>query len=247
MLRHCLAILMTGTRWALSFRRCKRSSATSSIAVSPMPAIVATTPLPITSSRSTRAARSAASRRRSSASSNGVPPLSPSSAISRNITAWAIVLEGASFVLRDPDADKITGQVVALRQRMQGLARNVFLGDLTLEFDAVGAVLGHGFHPWKPGKFRSIPNLQSVHRLGCTPIGVKFLQLMARCGAPASAWTERYCLASQLDSSLHFTNQIVHQLVQSEHELRARRCTTTATNIPRHVPAALEAKSMKCG
>src|SRR5499433_4190087 len=80
-----------------------------------------------------------------------------------------VVLEGASFVLRDPDADKITGQVVALRQRMQGLAPNVFLGDLTLEFDAVGAVLGHGFHPWKPGKFRSIPNLQSVHRLGCTP------------------------------------------------------------------------------
>jgi hypothetical protein len=36
-----------------------------------------------------------------------------------------VVLEGASFVLRDPDADKITGQVVALRQRMQGLARNV--------------------------------------------------------------------------------------------------------------------------
>src|SRR5262249_10798528 len=53
---------------------------------------------------------------------------------------------------------------------MQGLARNVFLGDLTLEFDAVGAVLSHGFHPWKPGKFRSIPNLQSVHRLGCTPV-----------------------------------------------------------------------------
>src|SRR6516225_5608780 len=56
-----------------------------------MPAIAATTPLPITSSRSTRAARSAASRRRSSASSNGVPPLSPSSAISKNITAWAAI------------------------------------------------------------------------------------------------------------------------------------------------------------
>jgi hypothetical protein len=38
------------------------------------------------------------------------------------------------------------------------------VGDLTPEFDAVGAVLSHGFHPWKPGKFRSIPNLQSVHR-----------------------------------------------------------------------------------
>src|SRR5215475_3722716 len=34
MLQHCPAIPMTGTRWALSFRRCKRSSATSSIAAS---------------------------------------------------------------------------------------------------------------------------------------------------------------------------------------------------------------------
>jgi hypothetical protein len=50
---------------------------------------------------------------------------------------------------------------------MQGLA---CIPELTLEFDAVGAVLGHGFHPWKPGKFRSIPNLQSVHRLGRTPV-----------------------------------------------------------------------------
>jgi hypothetical protein len=49
------------------------------------------------------------------------------------------------------------------------LSTVLFLGDLTLEFDAVGAVLGHGFHPRKPGKFRSIPNLQSVHRLGRTP------------------------------------------------------------------------------
>src|SRR6516164_6050473 len=84
--QHCPAIPMTGTRSPRSFRRCKRSSATSSIAASPMPAIAATTPHPITSSRSTRAARSAASRRKLSASSNGVPPLSPSSAISRNIT-----------------------------------------------------------------------------------------------------------------------------------------------------------------
>ena len=48
MLQHCPAILMTGTRWARSFRRCKRSSATSSIAASPTPAIAATTPLPTT-------------------------------------------------------------------------------------------------------------------------------------------------------------------------------------------------------
>ena len=89
--QHCPAIPMTGTRSPRSFRRCKRSSATFSIAVSPMPAIAATTPLSITSSKSTRPARSAASRRKSSTSSNGVPPLSPSSAISRNITAWAAI------------------------------------------------------------------------------------------------------------------------------------------------------------
>src|SRR6516165_9981189 len=46
--QHCPAIPMTGTRWARSFRRCKRSSTTSLIAASPMPAIAATTPLPIT-------------------------------------------------------------------------------------------------------------------------------------------------------------------------------------------------------
>src|SRR5262249_45749895 len=54
-------------------------------------AFAATTPHPITSSRPTRAATTAASPRKSSASSNGVPPLSPSSAISRNITAWAAI------------------------------------------------------------------------------------------------------------------------------------------------------------
>jgi hypothetical protein len=42
-----------------------------------------------------------------------------------------------------------TWRIVAFRQRMQGLARKVFLGDLTLELSAVGAVLSLGFHPPK--------------------------------------------------------------------------------------------------
>src|SRR5215831_10459374 len=42
--QHCPAIPMTATRSPRSFRRCKRSSAISSIAASPMPAIAATTP-----------------------------------------------------------------------------------------------------------------------------------------------------------------------------------------------------------
>src|SRR5436853_5803309 len=48
---------MTGTRSPRLSHRCKRWSATSSIAASPMPAIAATTPRPITSSRSTRPAK----------------------------------------------------------------------------------------------------------------------------------------------------------------------------------------------
>src|SRR5262244_3897807 len=53
---------------------------------------------------------------------------------------------------------------------MQSLACNVFLSDLTLEFDAVGVVLGHGFHPWKARRPRSIPNPRPVHRHGRTPL-----------------------------------------------------------------------------
>jgi hypothetical protein len=42
------------------------------------------------------------------------------------------------------------------------------LSDLTLEFDAVGVVLGHGFHPWKARRPRSIPNPRPVHCQGRT-------------------------------------------------------------------------------
>ena len=50
------------------------------------------------------------------------------------------------------------------------LARNEVLGDLSFELDAMGTVLGHGFHPLKARQRRSIPNLQTVHRHGRTPI-----------------------------------------------------------------------------
>jgi hypothetical protein len=52
---------------------------------------------------------------------------------------------------------------------MQRLACNEVLGDLPFELDAVGAVLGHGFHPLKARQPWSIPNLLSVHRQGRTP------------------------------------------------------------------------------
>src|SRR5437016_10874316 len=70
---------------------------------------------------------------------------------------------------------------MTLRQRMQSLACNVFLSDLTLEFDAVGVVLGHGFHPWKARRPRSIPNPRPVHCQGRTP-ELRLLLLLWACG-----------------------------------------------------------------
>src|SRR5262249_13809414 len=94
------------------------------------------------------------------------------------------------FVLGHPDADQIAGEIVTLRQRMQRLACNVFLSDLTLEFDAVGVVLGHGFHPWKARRPRSIPNPRPVHRQGRTPVAANYLPgepVWLGLGAPPSS------------------------------------------------------------
>jgi hypothetical protein len=55
---------------------------------------------------------------------------------------------------------------------VERLARDELLSDLTFEFDAVGAVLGHGLHPLKARRSRSIPNLQAVHRQGRTPLDI---------------------------------------------------------------------------
>jgi hypothetical protein len=46
---------------------------------------------------------------------------------------------------------------VALGQTEQGLPGDEFLRDLSLEFDAVGSVPGHGFHPLKAQPPWSIP------------------------------------------------------------------------------------------
>jgi hypothetical protein len=52
---------------------------------------------------------------------------------------------------------------------VERLTGNEFLGDLPFEFDAMGTILCHGFHPLKARQSRSIPNLQDVHRQGRTP------------------------------------------------------------------------------
>ena len=54
-------------------------------------------------------------------------------------------------------------------ETVECLARNEVQGDLSFELDAMGAVLGHGFHPLKARQRRSIPNLQAVHRQGRIP------------------------------------------------------------------------------
>ena len=55
-------------------------------------------------------------------------------------------------------------------QPVKGLASEIFLSNLSLELNTVGSVLGHGFHPLKAQRSRSIPNVQPVHPQGRTPI-----------------------------------------------------------------------------
>ena len=59
---------------------------------------------------------------------------------------------------------------MAFGETVECLARKEVLGDLSFELDAMGAVLGHGFHPLKARQRRSISNLQTVHRHGRIPI-----------------------------------------------------------------------------
>src|SRR5512132_2666283 len=54
-----------------------------------------------------------------------------------------ILVEGAGLVLRDPDADQIARDVVALGDTMERLPGNELLRHLPLALDAVTPVLGH--------------------------------------------------------------------------------------------------------
>src|SRR5579864_7646507 len=57
---------------------------------------------------------------------------------------------------------------------MQRLAANELLGNLSLEGDAVGTMLGHGFHPLKAQHRGSIQTGQPVHPKGALQSGVNF-------------------------------------------------------------------------
>src|ERR1700722_13079386 len=80
--------------------------------------------------------------------------------------------QSPSLKLLDPDSDQVARDVVALGETVECFARNEVQGDLSFELDAMGAVLGHGFHPLKARQRRSILNLQTVHRQGRIPYDV---------------------------------------------------------------------------
>ena len=85
-----------------------------------------------------------------------------------------VFVKRAGFELRHPDADQVARDVMAPGQPVKGLASEIFLSNLSLELNTVGSVLGHGFHPLKAQRSRSIPNVQPVHPQGRTPIGGQY-------------------------------------------------------------------------
>jgi hypothetical protein len=58
---------------------------------------------------------------------------------------------------------------MALRQSMKRLASQIFLGDLALELDGVGTVLGHGLSSFESPAYWSNLKLGSVRPQGPTP------------------------------------------------------------------------------
>jgi hypothetical protein len=87
------------------------------------------------------------------------------------IDGEAIVVDERGLSVFDAlRSDQVARDVVAFGETVECLARNEAQGDLSFELHAMGAVLGHGFHPLKARQRRSIPNLQTVHRQGRIPV-----------------------------------------------------------------------------
>jgi hypothetical protein len=64
-------------------------------------------------------------------------------------TSGRILVEDASLVSLNPQADQIARDVVALRQSMERLAREKLLSHPALELDAVRTTPGHGVPPFE--------------------------------------------------------------------------------------------------
>ena len=92
-------------------------------------------------------------------------------AVVDGLASFPDAIERAGLVLLDPDPDQVAGDVVALRESVQGLAGQELLRDQPLELDAVGSVSCHGFHPPKAQITRSIRSAPTVRPEGPNPIG----------------------------------------------------------------------------
>ena len=57
-----------------------------------------------------------------------------------------VFVQGARFILLNPDANQLTRDITPLGKRVQALPGNELLRDLPLELNAVGTLWGHGFY-----------------------------------------------------------------------------------------------------
>jgi hypothetical protein len=67
----------------------------------------------------------------------------------KKIRRAGILIKGPSLEVLHPDSDQVARDIVAFGKAVKCLAGNEVLGDLPFELDAMGAVLGQGFHPLK--------------------------------------------------------------------------------------------------
>ena len=65
------------------------------------------------------------------------------------ISSLRIFVQGADFILLNPDPDQLPRDIMPLGKPIKRLSGNELLCDLPFERDAVGTLSGHGFHPLK--------------------------------------------------------------------------------------------------
>ena len=85
------------------------------------------------------------------------------------ISSLSIFVQGADFILLNPDPDQLPRDIMPLGKPLKGLSGNELLCDLPFERDAVGTLSGHGFHPLKAQLPLSIHLPHPVRPQGRTP------------------------------------------------------------------------------
>ena len=93
----------------------------------------------------------------------------PGFVLPKKVSRCSVLVEAASLVSFDPDADQIARDIVALLQAVKRVAGEKFLGDLTFEFNAVGSIPSHKLSSFESPVYRSIHYSASVRLQGPTP------------------------------------------------------------------------------